>query len=218
MGISMGYVSEPWSYPRACNLPGPKANIMVDNNGHACLGGFGLLTIVSDRSVVAPSAMTGGTIRWMSPERFDPDRFGLKGSHPTKESDCYALGMVIYEVLSGQTPYALCNQLVVVQKILDGERPARPHGVCGVWFTVGLWEVLELCWKPRPGDRPGLDAVLQCLQDTTRPSMPPDVDDGGTEAGVDDLSDTTVSDAGMFLCYPFHLGLTVDDPCGTQDR
>ena len=38
-----------------------------------------------------------GTFRWMSPELLDPSRFGSDGRQ-TRESDCYALGMVIYEV------------------------------------------------------------------------------------------------------------------------
>ena len=141
MGISMGYVSGLWRRCPARSLPGLKANILVDNNGRARLAGFGF-TIVSDESTITSPAMTGGTIRWMSPERFDPARFGLKEDHPTKASDCYALGMVIYEVLSGETPYAMCNQLVVVQKIIDGERPGRPQGARGAWFTPGLWRML----------------------------------------------------------------------------
>jgi len=40
---------------------------------------------------------TGGTFCWMAPELLDPPRFGSNG-RPTRESDCYALGMVIYEV------------------------------------------------------------------------------------------------------------------------
>ena len=50
--------------------------------------------------------MEGGTIGWMSPELLDPGRFNLTEGRRTKESDCYALGMVIYEVLSGQAPFA----------------------------------------------------------------------------------------------------------------
>jgi len=37
----------------------------------------------------------------MSPELLDPERFGMpesEGNRPTRQSDCYALGMVIYEV------------------------------------------------------------------------------------------------------------------------
>ena len=43
----------------------------------------------------------GGTRRWMSPELLDPERLGMPESEdnrPTRQSDCYALGMVIYEV------------------------------------------------------------------------------------------------------------------------
>ena len=38
-----------------------------------------------------------GTIHWMSPELLDPTHFGSDGL-PSRASDCYALGMVIYEV------------------------------------------------------------------------------------------------------------------------
>ena len=41
---------------------------------------------------------TKGTYRWMSPELFYPNDFGLSKFQLTKESDCYAFGMVIYEV------------------------------------------------------------------------------------------------------------------------
>ena len=37
----------------------------------------------------------------MSPELLHPERFGMpesEGNRPTRQSDCYALGMVIYEV------------------------------------------------------------------------------------------------------------------------
>ena len=40
----------------------------------------------------------GGTEGWMSPELLVPEVFGLNDSRPTKQSDCYALGMVVYEV------------------------------------------------------------------------------------------------------------------------
>ena len=39
----------------------------------------------------------GGTLSWMGPELLGPSRANSK-IRPTCESDCYALGMVIYEV------------------------------------------------------------------------------------------------------------------------
>ena len=40
---------------------------------------------------------SGGTYCWMAPELLDTSRPDSNG-RPTRESDCYALGMVIYEV------------------------------------------------------------------------------------------------------------------------
>lgn len=40
----------------------------------------------------------GGTYRWMSPELLSPEEFGMTDNRPTRQSDRYALGMVIYEV------------------------------------------------------------------------------------------------------------------------
>ena len=106
----------------------------------------------------------------MSPELFDPAKFELRDGCSTKESDCYALGMVIYEILSGWSPFAGCSTGTVVLKVLDGERPARPHGVEGAWFTDALWGLLERCWKPHPHDRPSVGAVLDYLEGVSRSS------------------------------------------------
>jgi serine/threonine protein kinase len=78
----------------------------------------------------------------MSPELLDPDRFDLKDSQPTKESDSYSLGMVIYEVLSGKTPFAQWNEWIVMRKVIEGERPVKPEGAEGARFAGNLWETL----------------------------------------------------------------------------
>jgi hypothetical protein len=100
----------------------------------------------------------------MSPERLDPVRFGIRDGRPTKESDCYALGMVILEVLSGQVPFTRdCHEFMVMNKVLEGERPERPQGVEGMWFTDDLWATLQTCWSHQPIDRPAVEAVFECL-------------------------------------------------------
>jgi len=160
-----------------------KANILIDQNGHACLADFGLLNTISDPTnfTASSSFMAGGTIRWMSPELLDPDQFGLEGSRPTKESDCYALGMVIYEVLSGQAPFAPLRDFIVMQKVIKGECPRRPKGVEGMWFTGSLWRTLNLCWATQPESRPSIEAVVVCLEQGLRawrlPSLQVDEDE-----------------------------------------
>ena len=53
----------------------------------------------------------------MSPELLDPDRFGFEDTRPSNESDCYALGVVIYSVLSGRVPFAQSKNPAVVFKL-----------------------------------------------------------------------------------------------------
>ena len=99
----------------------------------------------------------------MSPELLDPEQFGLTKSHPTTQSDCYALGMVIYEVLSGRTPFSTDRPFIIPIKILRGERPERPQGEAGKLFTDSIWDVVERCWKPESSERITAKGVLRGL-------------------------------------------------------
>jgi len=182
-------------------------NILIDQDGRARLADFGLLTIVLDSTYHTSSTTPkgAGTMRWMSPELLDPDRFGRENGRPTKESDCYALGMVILEVLTGNPPFPNCNGVVVMRKVVEGEHPGRPRGGEGVWFTDDLWEMLERCWSPQPERRPTVDAVLRCLEQgsTAWQPLPPDSDDYA-RSDSDDRSDSTLNhdlsvDTSMFL-------------------
>ena len=109
----------------------------------------------------------------MSPELFDPEKFDLKDSRQTKHSDCYALGMVVYEVLSGRMPFFRHHGPAIIGAIMKGERPKRPRGEEGTWFTDGIWSVMERCWKTKPGDRPSIEDVLQSLEGISRPWASP---------------------------------------------
>ena len=136
-------------------------NILVDQGGNARLADFGMLT-TSDAS----SYEKAGSSRWMSPELLDPEMFGLKDNRGTKSSDCYALGMVVYEVLSRRIPFY--QHVVVAHRILGGERPERPQGMEGEWFTDDIWGILGHCWTHEPSDRPSVDSVLRCLEAASR--------------------------------------------------
>ena len=148
--------------------------MLVDQTGHALIADFGMLTIVPDAASVAASNtfLQGGTYRWTSPELFYPEEFGLTECRPTESSDCYALGMVVYEVLSGKVPFYCYRDLVVVAKVLDGERPRRPRGLGGGWFRDDIWNLLQGCWMPEPDHRPRVEVVLQCLEAATAGTLP----------------------------------------------
>ena len=184
MGISGGYVFGPRDHHLHSDLPNPKTNILIDNDGHARLSDFGLIRITSEEPTIT-SIIGATTAQWMSPELLVPDKFDLKESRPTEASDCYALGMVIYEVLSGQTPFAQYPTLTVVWKVLEGERPKRPQGEEGVWFTDDIWGILERCWEPQPGDRISAETVLLDLE-RNPPSRPSSNANRSTGTGTND--------------------------------
>ena len=148
-------------------------------------------------------------MRWMSPELIDPERFGLEDSRPTKESDCYAFGMVIYEVLSGRLPFASFIDMRVFLVVLRGERPERPDGPKGAWFTDGLWRMLNLCWEAKRDNRPKIEDILVCLEQVSKNWKPPipqahedlemdeddlEMDEDDLETDEDDSDSTGVSD------------------------
>ena len=80
---------------------------MINGNLQACIADFGLMSVASDPNTSnASTTMTSatGSTRWMSPELLNPEQFGLNRSNATKESDIYAVGVVMYEVRG----YLLC--------------------------------------------------------------------------------------------------------------
>ena len=135
----------------------------------------------------------------MSPELLDPDKFGF-GNWPTKESDRYAIGMVIYEVLSGQAPLSQYNSHIVSSKIIGGERPGRPSGSEGASFTDDLWQILEKCWSAQPQVRPTTELVLEYLEKASEnwQLQPPGTVEDTTD---DNESVSTVTYSGMFRCF-----------------
>ena len=187
----------PWP-SSCCSLPCPQANVLINRDGHACLADFSLITMAPDQSSLMLSCVEGGTIRWMSPELIDPGSFGLKESRPTKESDCYALGMVIYEVLAGETPFSLHSTPLVIKKVLEGKRPERPEGKKGTLFTDDLWRILGLCWKQNPVERTNAKTVLPCLEGTSSPPRSSPDTDEIVKTDANELLDVTVTDSGMF--------------------
>lgn len=118
----------------------------------------------------------------MSPELIAPERFGSTKFRPTKSSDCYAFGMVIYEAISGEVPFYTHKDFNVLVTVLAGGRPARCVG-----FTDHLWKMLERCWAYRPDDRPSTEEVLQCLREFPKlPKSPTTRTDRDPESCSDD--------------------------------
>lgn len=77
-----------------------EVNILIDEHHSARLADFGLLTTVSNNNsvIIRPQC---GAIGWMSPKLMRESERG----HPTGQLDCYAFGMVVYEIIAEKLPF-----------------------------------------------------------------------------------------------------------------
>ena len=168
---------------------------MIDHNGKARLADFTLLTILHQSDTAIAPLREGGTIQWMGPELLDPKSFGLHKSRPTRESDCYALGMVIYEVLGGQAPFASFKLPIIFLMVLQDKRPERPEGKL---FTDSIWKTLELCWKRQPADRISVRTLLIELGGSPLPVRSASDTSGDLEVDGGDQLDEAVGELNVF--------------------
>ena len=92
-------------------------NILITPPLRLRLVDFGLARRISAAGPAAPS----GTLHYLAPER-------LRAQDPDPRSDLYALGAVLYECLTGRTPYEGKSAGALVTAILDGH-PAPPRSL-----------------------------------------------------------------------------------------
>jgi serine/threonine-protein kinase len=91
------------------------ANIMLTQKGQAVLTDFGIAQILGGTQVTATGAMMG-TLNYMAPEQ------GLENRCDAR-SDIYSLGIVLYEMLTGYTPFDADTPLAILMKHLNDPLP-----------------------------------------------------------------------------------------------
>ncbi len=115
------------------------SNIILDRQGNAYLTDFGLAEVKKPEGVSVHSVYVqrlSGTIPYMAPEQ-------LKEGKPGDErSDLYSLGVVVYEVLTGQLPYRGPGTGMIVQIVTSEPlpptlaNPELPKGIEPVLLRV----------------------------------------------------------------------------------
>ena len=120
-------------------------NIMVDAQDRIKLIDFGIAMKEDARRLTyaGPSPLLG-TPDYISPEQ-------VKGQRGDQRSDIYALGVMFYEMLTGQTPFSGPNPLAVMnERLLADPQPARklrPE------ITPQLQEILNRALEREPRHR-----------------------------------------------------------------
>ncbi|MGD0465563.1 MAG: protein kinase [Gammaproteobacteria bacterium] len=134
-------------------------NVLLDEKNQAKICDFGLAKIKDSSRSHTTSKGQGiaGTILWMAPELFN------RKVTFTKASDVYALGMVLYEILSHQIPFEQDLEgkdpnAVIPSWLKDGERPDIIKG------PAPFKALIEKCWSQAIDARPLIDSVIQSLE------------------------------------------------------
>ncbi|MBN2302990.1 MAG: serine/threonine protein kinase [Anaerolineae bacterium] len=93
------------------------SNIMVDAEGNAFLTDFGIARMVEGTEGLTASGLAVGTPGYMAPEQ----GMGLPVDHRV---DIYALGVMLFELMTGQTPYTGDTPMAVILKHIQEPIPS----------------------------------------------------------------------------------------------
>lgn len=113
-------------------------NILLDEDSNAFLSDFGIAAEENRQS--DEEAEISGSIPYMSPEQ-------ITGAPPVSQTDIYALGIVIYEMLTGKHPFASkpISELLISQ--LRDELPFLPD------FPILVNHIIQKATAKSPNDR-----------------------------------------------------------------
>src|SRR5947207_6752650 len=96
-------------------------NILLDPNGEPHLTDFGLARLVETESTITGTLEVLGTPSYMAPEQAVGETGKLSSN-----TDVYGLGAVLYQLLTGQPPFAGGTTYETIRLLLDTEpRPPR---------------------------------------------------------------------------------------------
>lgn len=123
-----------------------------DGGAQVKLTDFGIARVLDTAGLTTPHAIMG-TPHYMAPESatgvVDP------------AADVYAVGVVLFELVSGQTPYS-GEPLAVLRRHVESE-PERPFGV-----PDAVWDMISWCLDKDPRRRPRAGELAIALRDLAK--------------------------------------------------
>lgn len=136
------------------------ANVLIDDNGNYAITDFGISAEMGGADIEADDE-TGGTFAFMAPERF------VEGTAPMPQSDIWAFGATLYELITGDAPFG--ND--------GGSRQTKDTPIPPIAANVSdeVKHLIYQCLSYNPADRPTarqiVDMVLKKRYNRNKKSM-----------------------------------------------
>ncbi|MFQ5864891.1 MAG: protein kinase [bacterium] len=134
------------------------ANIMITSDGIVKIVDFGLAKLMG-RTKLTKTGTTMGTLSYMSPEQASGEEIGHR-------TDIWSLGVVLYEMVTGQLPFKGEVELSVLYSIIN-ENP-KPITALRTGIPIEFERIVSTCLEKEPNKRyqtvEDLEADLRSVQ------------------------------------------------------
>jgi predicted Ser/Thr protein kinase len=126
-------------------------NILLSSVGEPKISDFGMSRVLQQENE-GQTVTNIGPIRWMAPE-------SLANRVYSKKSDVWTFGIVVWDIVARREPHTDIDLLDIGPLIRDkGYTPQIPEDCPPI-----LREIMELCWKRHPDERPTFIEICQLL-------------------------------------------------------
>lgn len=130
-------------------------NIMMTPNGTAKITDFGIAKAVNAATIVDSTDGIIGSVHYFSPEQ-------ARGGYVDEKSDIYSLGIVMYEMLTGNVPFDGDNPVNIALMHINGEMTPPSELVSGI--PPALEHIVMKCTDKYPVNRyASADELIEAL-------------------------------------------------------
>jgi serine/threonine-protein kinase len=135
------------------------SNILLDDSGRLVISDFGLAKLPSTANDPGAPEQIVGSPAYMAPEQLGGDSEAV-----TAATDIWALGVILYELLTGQRPFAAVT-LPLLQRLICLHEPTPLRSVCGE-IDERLENICRTCLAKSPAAR--YRSALELAEETKR--------------------------------------------------
>lgn len=126
------------------------ANVLLDDTLHYAITDFGISSQKGGIHGYYYDEENSGTLAYMAPERF------LEGTEPMTQSDIWAFGATLCEILTGKVPFGEEGG----KSQMEGNLPLP--SIPGV--SADIQRLIHACLAKEPGDRPSAEQITKAAE------------------------------------------------------